>query len=136
MKHAIRISCSRSNLKTVRDFVAGVLQDHHLPDILQNQIILAVDEIVANLIIHSNHEDESKHLDIRVTVQDHEFRFEAEDDGDSFSPAEYRDPDLQEHIRTGRKGGVGIALVNRIMDEVEFATIGTRNFCRLRKRLP
>jgi serine/threonine-protein kinase RsbW len=136
MKHTIRVSCSRSNLKTVRDFVAGILQAHHLSDILQNQIILAVDEIVANLIIHSNQEDESKHLDIRVEMEPHEFRFEAEDDGQSFSPAEYRDPDLQEHIRTGKKGGVGIALVNRIMDHVEYATIGTRNFCRLSKRLP
>ncbi|OON67970.1 ATP-binding protein [Hymenobacter sp. CRA2] len=135
MKHAIRISCSRSNLKTVRDFVAGVLQEHQLSDILQNQIILAVDEIVANLIIHSNQEDESKHLDIRVAVEDQEFRFEAEDDGESFSPSEYRDPDLQEHIRAGKKGGVGIALVNRIMDQVEFTTIGTRNFCRLSKRI-
>ncbi|GAB2951041.1 hypothetical protein GCM10027048_15260 [Hymenobacter coalescens] len=136
MKHAIRISCSRSNLKTVRDFVAGILQEHRLSDILQNQIILAVDEIVANLIIHSNQEDASKHLDIRVAVEDHEFRFEAEDDGESFSPAEYRDPDLEEHIRIGKKGGVGIALVNRIMDRVEFTTVGTRNFCRLSKHLP
>ncbi|KUG06563.1 ATP-binding protein [Solirubrum puertoriconensis] len=135
MKHAIRISCSRRNLKTVRDFVAGVLAAYKLSDILQNQIILAVDEIVANLIIHSNHEDESKHLDIRVTIDDDEFRFEAEDDGQSFSPAAYQDPDIQEHIRMGKKGGVGIALVNRIMDQVEFATIGNRNFCRLRKRL-
>lgn len=136
MNHSLRVSCSRSNLKTVRDFVADVLQQHQLPDILQNQIILAVDEIVANLIIHSNHEDATKHLDIRVEIADHEFRFEAEDDGQSFSPAEYKDPDLQEHIRTGKKGGVGIALVNRIMDHVEYTTEGTRNLCRLRKRLP
>lgn len=136
MQHTLRVSCSRSNLKTVRDFVADVLRQHQLSDILQNQIILAVDEIVANLIIHSNHEDEHKHLDIRVEVADHEFRFEAEDDGQSFSPAEYQDPDIQEHIRIGKKGGVGIALVNRIMDHVEYATIGNRNFCRLRKRLP
>ncbi|KAA9338568.1 ATP-binding protein [Hymenobacter busanensis] len=135
MNHSLRVSCSRQNLKVVRDFVGEFLAEYGLSAILQNQIILAVDEIVANLIIHSNHEDESKFLDIRLAVENNEFRFEAEDGGASFSPSGYQDPDMEEHIRQAKKGGVGIALVNRIMDHVEYSSVGTRNFCRLTKRL-
>ncbi|WP_400193569.1 ATP-binding protein [Hymenobacter sp. B81] len=135
MSATLRVSCSRQNLKVVRDFVGEFLAGYGLSAILQNQIVLAVDEIVANLIIHSNHEDDSKFLDIRLAVEDGEFRFEAEDGGASFSPGQYQAPDLQDHIRQAKKGGVGIALVNRIMDQVEYASVGTRNFCRLTKRL-
>lgn len=136
MKNALRISCSRHNLKVVRDFVTDYLQAYQLPDLQLNQIVLAVDEVVANLIIHANAEDESQHLDLAVHVSNKQFGIEIFDDAtNSYAPATYHEPDLKEYIRQGRKGGVGMTLVNRIMDRVEFSTQGNRNVCRLYKQL-
>ncbi|TGE22008.1 ATP-binding protein [Hymenobacter aquaticus] len=136
MKNAIRISCSRHNLKVVRDFVSAYLATYGLSDLQLNQIILAVDEVVANLIIHANHEDESQFLDLRLSVEQQVFEIEIQDDSkSSYQPSLYKEPDLQEHIRIGKKGGVGMTLVNRIMDRVEFVTIGSHNVCRLYKRI-
>ncbi|WP_426493113.1 ATP-binding protein [Hymenobacter sp. 102] len=136
MKHAIRVSCTRRNLKVVRDFVSEFLAVHHLSELLINQIVLAVDEVVANLIIHGNGEDESQFLDIRLSVRETTFCIEIEDENlTSYSPTSYQEPDLQEYVRIGKKGGVGMMLVNRIMDQVEFTTTGTHNLCRLCKKL-
>ena len=136
MKHAIRISCTRRNLKVVRDFVSGFLLSFNLSELQVNQIVLAVDEVVANLIIHGNGEDESQFLDLRAEVSNHEFSIEIEDTSPtSYSPASYHEPDLQEYVRIGKKGGVGMMLVNRIMDRVEFTTVGAHNVCRLYKKL-
>ncbi|GAA3922217.1 ATP-binding protein [Hymenobacter algoricola] len=136
MKNAIRISCNRSNLKVVRDFVSAYLAAYSLSDLHLNQIVLAVDEVVANLIIHANGEDESQHLDLRLNVNNQVFGIEIEDDSNSsYVPSSYKEPDLQEHIRVGKKGGVGMTLVNRIMDRVEFSTTGTHNVCRLYKKI-
>ncbi|QNH62984.1 ATP-binding protein [Hymenobacter sediminicola] len=136
MKNALRISCSRHNLKVVRDFVTDYLKAYQLPDLQLNQIVLAVDEVVANLIIHANSEDESQHLDLALDVNNKQFGIEIFDDAtSSYAPATYHEPDLQEYIRQGRKGGVGMTLVNRIMDRVEFSTQGRRNVCRLYKQL-
>lgn len=135
MKNAIRISCSRSNLKVVRDFVSGYLADYSQSPVQVNQIILAVDEVVANLIIHANGEDASQYLDVKLGVLDNTFTIELRDQGNSYSPSSYLEPDLQEHIRSGKKGGVGMTLVNRIMDRVEFTHSGAYNICRLSKHL-
>jgi len=136
MKNALRISCSRGNLKVVRDFVTDSLLNYDLSALQLNQIVLAVDEVVANLIIHANGEDESQHLDLAIDVEDQSFGIEIFDNAASFyKPSSYREPDLPEFIRQGKKGGVGMALVNRIMDRVEFTTQGTQNVCRLYKRL-
>ncbi|MBB4600106.1 serine/threonine-protein kinase RsbW [Hymenobacter luteus] len=136
MEHAIRISCTRRNLKVVRDFVSDFLLRYHLTDLLVNQIVLAVDEVVANLIIHGNGEDESQFLDVRARILNKEFGIEIEDTNlTSYSPASYREPDLQEYVRIGKKGGVGMMLVNRIMDRVEFTTNGGHNLCRLYKKI-
>lgn len=136
MKNALRISCSRGNLKVVRDFVADSLLNYNLSPLQLNQIVLAVDEIVANIIIHANGEDESQHLDLAIDVTDQAFGIEIFDNAAKlYKPSSYHEPNLPEFIRQGKKGGVGMALVNRIMDRVEFTTHGTQNVCRLYKSL-
>ncbi|MBC3542028.1 ATP-binding protein [Rufibacter sediminis] len=133
MTNKIRVSCDRKNLKTIRAFVTDTLSPVHLSEITLNQIILAVDEICANLIIHSNREDSQKHLCLTIKYDGKEIVFELEDNGIPFVQANYLEPNIPDNIRTGKKGGVGVALVNRIMDKVEYSVQGATNICRLRK---
>jgi serine/threonine-protein kinase RsbW len=111
------------------------LQTLMLSDILMNQIVLAVDEICANLIIHANQENPDKFICIAIFSNKEVLKFEITDQGIPFSRSEYREPNIEEHIRIGKKGGVGIALVNRIMDKVEFSTNGNKNLCTLYKNI-
>ena len=133
MNNSIRVNCTKKNLKIIRDFVSEYLRALSLTDILLNQIVLAVDEICANLIIHANKEDASKFLELAISRVDKQLLIEISDYGISFQRTNYKEPDIEEHIRIGKKGGVGIAIVNRIMDKVEFVTEGDRNICRLYK---
>jgi serine/threonine-protein kinase RsbW len=136
MKSVLRIACSRQNLQQVRDFVRGYLAEHRLPDMAVNQVVLAVDEVVANFIIHANAEDESKYLDLRMLLQNQNLDVEIEDYGPTiFLPGPATTPDMAQYIRQGRKGGMGMALVSRIMDRVEFFERGNHTVCHLRKHL-
>ncbi len=135
MTNSIQIGCSKTNLKTIRDFVTQYLSQYDLSEIILNQIVLAVDEISANLIIHANKEDPSKLLDLEMSRVGNQLLIEISDSGISFQRSNYKEPDIEEHIRIGKKGGVGIAIVNRIMDKVEFVTENGRNICRLYKTI-
>ncbi|WP_242926756.1 ATP-binding protein [Pontibacter vulgaris] len=135
MNNSIRVSCTKKNLKLIRDFVTEYLQALELSDILMNQIVLAVDEICANLIIHANHEDPTKTISLAIHEQKSQLKFEITDNGVAFQESKYKEPNIEEHIRVGKKGGVGIALVNRIMDKVEFTSNGTKNTCLLYKKI-
>ena len=136
MKNILRIGCSRQNLKQVRDFVSGFLDAARLSEMAVNQVVLAVDEVVANFIIHANGENESQFLDLTLVLDDRELAVEIEDHGDTiYLPAAHQNPDLRDYIRQGRKGGVGMTLVNRIMDRVEFFERGSHTICHLHKHL-
>lgn len=135
MNNSIRVNCTKKNLKLIRDFVTEYLKALSLSDILMNQIVLAVDEICANLIIHANHEDPSKYLTLKMQALKDELVFEIADQGQAFERSNYKEPNIKEHIKMGKKGGVGIALVNRIMDKVEFITDGPQNICLLYKKI-
>ncbi|TPE44752.1 ATP-binding protein [Pontibacter mangrovi] len=135
MNNTIRVNCTKKNLKPIRDFVTEYLTALSLSDILMNQIVLAVDEICANLIIHANHEDPEKYLTLKVQTIKDQVRFEIADQGRAFESSNYKEPNIKEYIRMGKKGGVGIALVNRIMDKVEFLSDGSQNICLLYKKI-
>ena len=136
MKSVLRIACSRRNLQQVRDFVREYLSKYQLPDIAVNQVVLAVDEVVANFIIHANGEDENQYLDLQLAFENRDLNVEIADHGDTiFLPAPHQSPDLRAYIRQGRKGGMGMALVNRLMDRVEFFTRGNHTVCHLSKHL-
>jgi len=136
MKSVLRIACSRVHLQQVRDFVRTYLSSRQLPEITVNQVVLAVDEVVANFIIHANGEDENQFLDLELAFDKHSINIEIADHGDTiFLPAPHQSPNLRDYIREGRKGGMGMALVNRLMDRVEFFTRGNHTVCHLSKHL-
>ena len=136
MNSALRIACSRQHLQQVRDFVRGYLSSRELPEITVNQVVLAVDEVVANFIIHANGEDENQFLDLKLTFDNQDLNVEIADHGDTiYLPAPHQNPDLRDYIRQGRKGGMGMTLVNRLMDRVEFFTRGNHTVCHLSKHL-
>jgi serine/threonine-protein kinase RsbW len=135
MNNSIRISSNKRNLKVVRDFVTDYLSPYTLTEKELNQIILAVDEITANLIIHANKEDESKFVKLSIFQVGNTFLFELSDNGHSFNQGIYQEPDIGKNIKQGKKGGMGVALVKRIMDKVEFTTQDGSNICRLYKKV-
>ncbi|RZK33239.1 MAG: ATP-binding protein, partial [Hymenobacter sp.] len=98
---------------------------------------LAVDEVVANFIIHANSENSDQFLDLNLVLVEHRLDVEIEDHGHNiFAPAIVApNPDMREYIRQGRKGGMGMALVSRIMDQVEFFERNDHTICHLSKTL-
>jgi serine/threonine-protein kinase RsbW len=137
MQDRIRINCSRQNLQQVRDFVRGFLLEAKRSDLQVNQVVLAVDEVVANFIIHANGEDASQFLDLLLVLAGPRLDIEIEDHSNNlFLPtSKVPNPDLRAYIQQGRKGGMGMALVSRIMDQVEFFERNSHTVCHLSKVL-
>jgi serine/threonine-protein kinase RsbW len=57
------------------------------------------------------------------------------DHGDGFNIGDYEEPSISEIVRTKRKGGIGLMLVRRIMDDIEFIKEKQKNIYRLHKNI-
>lgn len=136
MSYLYRIGCSLENLKGVRDFIRKSLKGHVSSDVELNEIILAVDEMCSNLMIHAHHcnPDHSLELSIDLPQRD-KIIFEIADEGEMFDINRFHEPELGSLIQEKRKGGLGIRLVKSIMDSVEYLRRDGRNICRLTKRV-
>lgn len=136
MNYNLKVPCSKDKLKSIREFVENTLKGHAIAELEISQLVLAVDEICANMIIHSHSCDESQSIELLIRIEKNKsILFEITDHGLSFNYKEYQEPSLNEIVQSKKKGGIGLMLVKRIMDDVEFKNSPGHNVCRLLKRL-
>ena len=135
-QHTIQVKCDLSSLKEIRAFIDERLS-LMINDKERNLIVLAVDEVCANLIIHSNEGNAEAVLKISLKIENSPdgILFEIYDTGKYFNYEEYEEPHFEEVVREQRKGSIGLILVRRIMDKVEFSHSETYNICRLFKKM-
>jgi serine/threonine-protein kinase RsbW len=136
MNYKYNVGCSIDNLKGVRDFIRASLQNHRIAEIVISEIVLALDEMCSNLMIHAHHCNPKEMFEIHIHVENNKpLIFELIDDGTVFDINQFTEPALNNIIHEKRKGGLGIRLVKTIMDKIEYQNRSGRNVCRLTKTL-
>jgi len=135
MRYKYKVPCQKQKLVDIRYFISDVLKKHLDSEIDINSLVLAVDEVCANLMIHSHQCNPSKCLELFITIENGEIIFEIKDTGNGFNFKEYKEPTIEEIIIEKKKGGLGLMLVKRIMDHIEYIENKNCNTYRLRKKL-
>ena len=136
MNYQYSIGCSLSNLKGIRDFIRMSLKGHGISDVMMNEIVLALDEMCSNLMIHAHNCNPDDQLELHINIPGKgKLIFEIIDDGSSFDINHFQEPDLGNLIHEKRKGGLGIRLVKSIMDNIEYLSKDGKNVCRLTKKI-
>ncbi|MCG8389009.1 MAG: ATP-binding protein [Cytophagales bacterium] len=136
MKYSYKVPCKKEKLRDIRSFVKEVLDKHGIPEIDVSTIVLAIDEVCANLIIHGHacNPKDSIELEIKV-AKELGLEFDIIDNVDMFDIAAYQEPNLEDIIKKQRKGGIGLILVKRIMDDIQIIKHPKKNICRLTKKI-
>lgn len=136
MMYKQQIGCKLENLKGLRDFIREVLSAHHVKDLHISEIVLALDEMCSNQMIHAHQCNPSEFLELHITVEPNKpLVFEIIDEGSVFDINKFSQPELDDLVQDKRKGGLGIRLVKSIMDKVEYEYQNGRTICRLEKQV-
>ncbi|WP_420316790.1 ATP-binding protein [Ekhidna sp.] len=136
MSNKVTIGCKKEELVKIRQFTSDMLEQHKVPDLQAHKLVLAVDEVCANLIIHSNNCNPESHIEFDIVFKTKQIVFTFRDKGVGFDINNYESPSMEELVSSRRQGGLGLMLVKRIMDKIEFSTEKNHNICRLIKMYP
>lgn len=120
-------------LKHIRQHVEKSCQACGYDQAATNNIVLAVDEACSNIIRHAYRGSSNGNIHIAIARDTDHMIIQLDDNAPSMNPRE-RQTTVKDRKRVG---GLGLALIDKIMDETEFRT-GTRNGNSLvmRKHLP
>jgi len=97
-------------------------------------ILLAIEEGTTNIIRHA-YLYEKGTIRLRVVVYKKLIVFSLIDTGRSFQPQGEGRVDLQRLVESGRKGGLGFYMIQKIMDSVEYISAAGFNELRMIKRI-
>ena len=121
-----------SQLAGLKKTVEEICRQANLSSRDINNIILAVEEGATNIIRHAYLLSEGE-IRLKVAVFKHFIIFSLFDQGKSFQPPDKAKLDLKKMTETGRKGGLGFYLINKVMDRVEYFSLEGENELRLTK---
>jgi anti-anti-sigma factor len=130
----LTVAADEGQLGRVRDFVVDACEEAAFSEREASNTKLAVDEACTNIIKHAYAGAERGEILVRIQIEPGDLKISLHDKGKRFDFAAVRDPDLDEYVETGRKGGLGVFLINRLMDGVEYHTDDTGNELLLSKR--
>jgi serine/threonine-protein kinase RsbW len=131
-----RILSRTDYLIEVREFVGEAARAFGFSEEDTANIVLAVDEACTNIIKHAYQYATDKEIEVSIFPQDRSFEIRIYDSGKSFDPSTIRQPDLKEHIGHRKRGGLGVYMMKKLMDKVEYNFHkGKRNEVRLIKYL-
>jgi serine/threonine-protein kinase RsbW len=119
MKAEFVANCSKQSLPLIRTFIERQLADLQVQEETRYQLVLAVDEACANSIIHHHHCDGTSSISVSVHRDRDTLIIELTDEGIPYPIQEYQPKSVDEIIRNRTKGGLGIQLINKIMDKIE-----------------
>jgi serine/threonine-protein kinase RsbW len=131
-----RVFKSTTNaLADVREFVNECAMRFGFGDKEVSEITLAVDEACTNVIKHAYKGNPDTEFEVRILASGTEFQVVVRDWGASFKPEEVPLPNIKDKVKKHKAGGLGIFLMRKLMDTVEYQGKDTSNEVRLVRNL-
>ncbi len=131
-KQELRVPAHIDYLGDLRDFVTELGRKHRFSDKVVNAFKLSVDEAATNIIRHAYRDAEGS-ITIRAIVKRNSLTLSIIDQGMYFDPKRVKDPDLNRYIDIGKKGGLGIFIMRKLMDEIDYRKTEEGNELRITK---
>ena len=130
----ITVPAETASLETVNTFIQEKLEAIDCPKRARMQMQLAVEEIFVNIASYA-YGQETGSAEIRMTVEDGCAGIEFRDSGTPFDPLAKADPDVTLPAEERQIGGLGIFMVKKMMDDVQYRYEGGENILTIRKKL-
>ena len=99
-----------------------------------HDVQLALEEHLTNIVNHAYPDEQEHRITIRLLFKQPELRIEVEDDGRPFNPLARPAPDLSLPLDQRPIGGLGIFMIQKLLDSVEYRREHDKNVLVMVKR--
>ena len=118
-----------------QDALEQFAQHHAIPRRTLHEVQLALEEHLTN-IVRYGHTDGGEHpINIACGFDFPELKIQIEDDGRAFNPLEHPAPDLSKPIEDRPIGGLGIHMMHKSLDGMEYRRTDGKNILTMTKRV-
>ena len=124
-----------TEIARLHDSLESFARQHAIPERNLQEVQLALEEHLTNIVRYAYDDEREHHITVVVRLAALELQIQIEDDGCPFNPLEHPAPDLTLPIDQRPVGGLGIHMMKKSLDEVEYRRDNDRNVLRMVKRI-
>ncbi|MBQ2014301.1 MAG: SpoIIE family protein phosphatase [Peptococcaceae bacterium] len=128
----LSINPTMESVPLVAAFVEEHLEKFEVPAKLSAKLMVAVDEIYSNIVRYSG----ASEAQIRLVKEEKLVQLIFRDNGEPYNPLNEKAPDVTASAEDRAIGGLGIFMVRKMMDNVEYEYTNDRNKLTLTVKLP
>lgn len=105
------------------------------PPLLTMNLNLVLEEAISNIIFYAFDDDSEQKISLTIEYEDKTLSILIRDSGKPFDPTRQRPPDITLPAEERSIGGLGIFLINKLMDHVVYGREDNMNVLTLKKSL-
>jgi len=96
------------------------------------KVMFVVEELLANLVRHADFEDKIPFITLDIELNKKKiFQLECRDNSKAFNLLEYKNPDIHADLQEREPGGLGIYLLKKYAQELEYVHKNDLNILKL-----
>lgn len=122
-----------SEIRKLHRSVVGFAKNNRLADDLIKDIRLVSEEVFSNIVRYGFEDDDEHLIAVDMDFQGNEFILSFMDDGKPFNPLQAPPPEIDQPFEERCAGGLGIFLVTRLMDRLEYRMEQGKNILLMKK---
>ncbi len=119
----------------MQDQLETLAREQGIPPKVLHEIQLAVEELLTNILNYAYPDQREHEIKVRLLPGESEFIIEVADDGRPFNPLEQPKPDLTLPLEQRPIGGLGIYMIRKSMDRIEYRRADGKNILVMVKKI-
>lgn len=131
----LRLQGDEARVGDALDAVRLFADAARLPRGLVQDVLVVVDEVVANVLRHGRFQGRQPEVEIRLAIQEGALELQFSDNASPFDPLSVADPALDRPVAARPSGGLGLFLVRSLTDSQRYVRQGGRNVLILRRSI-
>ncbi|OGV49357.1 MAG: hypothetical protein A2017_01475 [Lentisphaerae bacterium GWF2_44_16] len=131
----LKLPAKLESLHSAMEFLKNFFTDCRIDSSVAMQIELAVEEALVNIISYAYHDNDGD-MELSCDIStDRKLTCVISDSGTAFDSLQKEEPDLSIPVEERAIGGLGIFLVRKMMDDVQYKRENDRNILTLMKKV-
>ncbi len=125
------IDANLNNIKKVIDFLKSDMQKQKVAEKTQFKVITSAEEIFSNIVQYAYDNPDNKKILVTVQKESEHYCVSFTDNGKNFNPLEQKMPNTDVDIANREIGGLGILLVKKLADSVQYQRVENKNILKV-----
>jgi serine/threonine-protein kinase RsbW len=131
----LRIASSQEGIREAAEGFDEFARAHALPQRAKWPFQVALDEMLSNIVRYGYGGDHEGEIEIRLELRQGVLQVTIEDEAAPFDPLQAKEPATDLGLAERDVGGLGISIVRKLMEAVEYERAGNRNRVVFRRRV-